>query len=774
MDLNFLFSLLLIAPCFLLTFHANAEITSTYIIHMNKSLFPQIFTTHHDWFESTVHSLKSKTLAFDDHGHGHDQDQSSKKSMKTLVYTYDNAMYGFSAVLSSKELESLKNIDGFVAAYQDRTVTVDTTHTYEFLNLDSPSGLWHASNFGEDIIVGVIDSGVWPESKSFRDDGMTKKIPSKWKGTCEIGQEFNASMCNFKLIGARYFNKGVIASNPNVTILMNSARDFRGHGTHTSSTVAGNYVKGASYFGYAKGVARGIAPKARLAMYKTIWAEGRLASDVLAGMDQAIVDGVDVISISMGFDGAPLYEDPIAIASFAAMEKGIVVSSSAGNAGPDLGTLHNGIPWLITVAAGTVDRTFGTLVLGNGQNIIGWTLFPANAIVENLPLVYNKTLSSCNSEKLLSQVDKQVVLFCDDESTTNSTSVFHQINTVAETNVLGAVFVSENPKLIDLANIYSPIIVIKPKDAESVINYAKSHQNPTASIRFQETYVGIKPAPTAAEYSSRGPSHSLPWILKPDIMAPGSRILAAYVPRKASGRIGSNVFLSSDYNFMSGTSMACPHVSGVVALLKSAHPQWSAAAIRSALITTANPMDNTQSPIKDNGYPTQQASPLAIGAGEIDPNRAMNPGLIYDVTPQDYVNLLCGSNFTKNQILTITRSSSYDCENPSLDLNYPSFIAFYSNKTRSMVHKFKRTVTNVGDGAATYKAKVTHPKGCLVTVSPDILSFSYRNEKQSYYIVIKCVMYKKENVSSGDLVWAEDGGTHTVRSPIVVAPSGIV
>ncbi|CAL5192747.1 unnamed protein product [Lathyrus oleraceus] len=163
MDAKFLFSLLLIAPWFLLTFHANAEITSTYIIHMNKSLFPQIFTTHHDWFKSTIHSLKSKTLALDD------QDQSSKQSqMKKLVYTYDNAMYGFSAVLSSKELETLKNMDGFVAAYQDKTATIDTTHTFEFLSLDSPNGLWNASNFGEDIIVGVIDSGVWPESKLSR------------------------------------------------------------------------------------------------------------------------------------------------------------------------------------------------------------------------------------------------------------------------------------------------------------------------------------------------------------------------------------------------------------------------------------------------------------------------------------------------------------------------------------------------------------------------------------------------------------------------------
>jgi subtilisin family serine protease len=199
---------------------------------MNKSLFPQIFITHHDWFKSTIHSLNSKTLLLDDHDY---------QSHKKLVYSYDNAMYGFSALLSSNELETLKTIDGFVAAYQDRTATIDTTHTFEFLSLDSPNGLWHASNFGDDIVVGVIDSGVWPESQSFKDDGMTKKFPNKWKGTCESGQEFNASMCNFKLIGARYFNKGVIASNPNVTISMNSARDSLGHGTHTSSTIAGNF-----------------------------------------------------------------------------------------------------------------------------------------------------------------------------------------------------------------------------------------------------------------------------------------------------------------------------------------------------------------------------------------------------------------------------------------------------------------------------------------------------------------------------------------------------
>lgn len=255
--LPLIFFLIIVTPLLnLVALHANAE-SSSYIVHMDKSLMPQVFASHQDWYESTIQSTKSSPTA-----------------AQKLVYTYNHALHGFSAVLSPDELETLKNSHGFVTAYPDRIATIDTTHTFEFLSLDPSIGLWNASNLGEGIIVGLIDSGVWPESDSFKDDGMTKQLPSKWKGTCEPGQDFNTSMCNLKLIGARYFNKGVIAANPKVPISMNSARDTQGHGTHTSSTVAGNYVNDASFFGYAKGVARGIAPRARLAMYKVGWLVG--------------------------------------------------------------------------------------------------------------------------------------------------------------------------------------------------------------------------------------------------------------------------------------------------------------------------------------------------------------------------------------------------------------------------------------------------------------------------------------------------------------------
>ncbi|XP_052203295.1 subtilisin-like protease SBT3 [Diospyros lotus] len=739
----------------LLAFQASSTLAerSTYIVHMDKSLMPKAFSSHLHWYASTIDSIKPTGPAM----------SNARSSKPSLLYTYDNAFHGFSAVLSEDELETLKKSPGFVSSYIDREVKVDTTHTFEFLSLNPATGLWPASDYGRDVIVGVIDTGVWPESASFKDDGMTQ-IPKKWKGICQEGQEFNSSLCNLKLIGARYFNKGVIAAKPNITISMNSARDTQGHGTHTASTVAGNYVDGASFFGYALGTARGVAPRARLAMYKVLWNEGRYASDVLAGMDQAVADGVDVISISMGFDNVPLYEDPIGIASFGAMEKRVVVSSSAGNDGPDLGLLHNGIPWVLTVAAGSVDRWFaGTVTLGNGLTIKGWSMFPARALVRNQPLLYNKSLSACNSVQRLSEAPDSIVI-CD-----NVEFFDIQIHVIAQSGKPAAIFISNDSDVFRTRTFPFPGAVITVKDAPELLKYAETATEPTASITFQQTFVGIEPAPTVASYTSRGPAPSYPGILKPDVMAPGTLILAAWSPQVPASIIAPNIILSSDYNVISGTSMSCPHASGIAALLKGAHPEWSPAAIRSAMMTTANPFDNTGKPILDIYFGFEAATPLAMGAGEIDPNKALDPGLVYDATPQDYVNLLCSMNFTASQIMTITRSSNNRCANASSDLNYPSFIALYTKKM-TRIQTFQRTVTNVGGGAVVYRAAVRAPKGSKVTVSPETLVFSKRYEQQRYSLTIRYKGDKKNSVTSGTLVWIEENGNHTVRSPIVVSP----
>ncbi|XAR64045.1 Tripeptidyl-peptidase II [Bertholletia excelsa] len=643
---------------------------STFIVHMDKSLMPKVFVSHHHWYASAVNSSAR------------------------LVYAYDKILHGFAAILSDEELEAIQNSPGFVSAYPDREVKHRTTHTPEFLSLNPSTGLWPSADYGRDAIIGI---------------------------------EFNSSMCNKKLIGARYFNRGLIANQPGINISMNSARDTLGHGTHTSSTAAGNYVHGASFFRYTRGTTRGVAHgqgsqyQKTNTMYKVFWNEGFYTSDVLAGIDAAVADGVAVLSLSIGFDSdIPLYQNPIAISSFGAVENGVFVSHTGGNTGPRFGTLYDSIPWSLTVAAGSIDRTYaGKLTLGNGVIITGWTLFPADTIVENLPLLYNKTISLCNSALLLFQFRSNIII-CEDTGTPKS-----QLLLAATSNVPASVIISDNPYLFEFATFQWPVVIISQNEGKAVIEYAKTSDKPKASISFKQTILGLKPAPTISPYSSRGLSRVSPEILKPDLTAPGTLVLAAWVPSVPATMIALSINLSSNYALLSGTSMACPHAASVAALLKAVQPKWSPAAVKSAMMITANPLDNTGNPIGDP---------------------ALDPGLVYDITPQDYMNFLCKTSYTANQILTITRSRHYNC-------------------SKRMVKEQNGTRTHTK-----YMAKVVAPKGAKVTVDPKTLVFGKKYEKRSYTMTIVYNSYKKGRVRYRSLVWVEDGGKHKVRSPIVISP----
>nr|GMC86429.1 subtilisin-like protease SBT1.9 [Ipomoea batatas] len=721
---------------------------------------PRAFATHHHWYSSAIDSVKT----------------SSHPHPPKLIYSYDNVIHGFSAVLSEEELEALKMSPGFVSAYKDHPFELHTTYTSDFLKLNADKGLWPASKFGEDVIIGVIDSGVWPESRSFSDHGMPE-IPKRWKGVCREGTEFNSSLCNRKLIGANYFNAGLLAQDPEVklNISMNSARDTNGHGSHTASTAAGNYAEGASFFGYAAGTAKGVAPRARLAVYKATWSEGSSTADLIAAMDQAVADGVDVISISIGYRFIPLYEDSIAIAAFGAMMKGVLVSASAGNRGPSYGSVNNAAPWFLTVASGLTDRWFaGTLTLGNGVKIRGWTTFPGRALVRDVSLLYNKTISVCNSSELVAQVPDpgSTILICQKSDEADFST---QMGYVTAARLLAAIFINDDPTIFRFVDFPNPGVVISPKEGKQVIRYAKKGNDPRGSITFQETYFGNKLAPTVSASSSRGPSRSYLGISKPDIMAPGVLVLAAYPPTEIASTIGTNIELASDYLLESGTSMACPHAAGIAAMLKGAHPGWSPSAIRSAMMTTAITVDNTGKPIKKSYDLGSAATPLDMGAGLVDPNRALDPGLIYDATPQDYVNLLCSMNLTEAQFKSIARGSTrHNCSTPNTDFNYPSFIALYSLESREfnwLEQTFKRTVTNVGPGAAKYKVKLEVPKNSTMSVSPRTLRFGKENEKQSYTLKLRYRGDVDQSINVGSVTWVEVDGYHRVRSPIVVATS---
>lgn len=722
---------------------SSAGELSTYIVQMDLSAMPRAFGGHRSWYAAELSAATSASGA------------------ENLVYVYEHAIHGFSARLSDAQLRALKRSPGFVSCRRDALLRPDTTHTFEFLRLNQAGGLWPAARYGEDVIIGVVDSGVWPESESFRDDGMGA-VPARWRGACEEGTAFSSSACNKKLIGARFFNKGYLAENPNTTITVNSPRDTDGHGTHTSSTAAGNYAEGASFFGYAAGTSRGVAPRARLAVYKVLWERGAFASDIIAGVDRAIADGVDVISLSLGLDGVPLYDDPVAIATFAAVEKGIFVATSAGNRGPSLGLLHNGAPWQLTVGASTVDRVFsGKVELGNGAVIAGTSLYPwSTSPLRRLPLV---SLGACKESSLLNQVRDKIVV-CQANGTLDSV-----VERVTAAGVAGGLFISGRAFIENDLHFSLPATIVSPEEGQAVLDYIKSSPNATASFRFQKTSLGTTPAPAVPPYSSRGPGLSCHGVLKPDLVAPGSLILASW-PENVFATVVSSRALFSPFNIVSGSSMACPHAAGVAALLKAVHPQWSPAAIRSAMMTTADPLDNTLEPIKDLADKSKPATPLAMGSGQINPNSAMDPGLVYDAGPADYVNLLCAMNYTEAQLFTITRSRGVDCSDSSPDLNYPSFIAFFEPaQTTNSVRKFRRTVTNVGDGGSTYRARVTPVKGFTITVAPEVLEFQEKDQMQRFELTVEArVGMKPQQVLHGDLSWEDDDGKHTVRSPIVL------
>lgn len=686
-------------------------------------------------------------------------DEALAKNGGQKVYDYVYSFNGFAAKLTLEQANKLSAMDGVLAVSSDELLTLDTSSTPGFLGLTAPGvGLWTQGIKGENVIIGIVDGGIWPESLSFSDrtglngnatkDGKLdyQQIPG-WHGKCVPGEEFNASMCNQKLIGAQYFNAGW-GGNAGIDAQLpweyNSPRDFGGHGTHTASTAGGNENVPTTGAAAVFGSVSGIAPRARIAAYKVCWqtASGGscFSTDSVAAIDQAVADGVDVINFSISGTQTN-FRDPVEIAFLFAADAGVFVAASAGNSGPTTSTVAHPGPWLTTVAAGTHNRNGeGSVTLGNGATYYGASVATAVGPVSLVDSV-NAGLAGANPTEvelcypgtLDAAVVSGKIVLC-------KRGVIARVDkslAVQEAGGVGMVMYNSPDSSLNADFHFVPSVHVNNADGLAIKAYAAT-SGATASIA-QATVVYNVAAPFTASFSSRGPLRAGNGdILKPDLIAPGQDILAAVAPPGNAGR---------DFDLYSGTSMSSPHVAGMAALLKSKYPTWSPMMIKSALMTTAG--DVLDGP---------NTNPLVIfrqGAGHTRPNNAADPGLVFDSRFNDWLNFICGTQ-------PGSFCSSFTAIDPS-NLNVASIAIGDLAGAQTVTRK----ATNVG-GKETYTFSYTGLAG--FTVTPSAASFTVNpGATQSFDVTFTRTTAALNTYTGGQIYWTGDKG-HVVRIPVVLRP----
>jgi subtilisin family serine protease len=686
------------------------------------------------------------------------------------IYDYTVTFNGFAAQLTDDQAEEMTKQPGVVMVLPDQMRYKTTDASPAFLGLTAEGGAYLKGYTGEGVVVGVIDTGIWPEHPSFADDGSYAPAPVDLEDTaenpaCEFGNtDHNANdapfTCNNKLIGARQTlstYRLLIGAAPDE---YDSARDDDGHGTHTASTAAGNAGVEASMYGIPRGTISGIAPRAHVIAYKGLGNLGGFTSDLAAAIDQAVRDGVDVINYSIGGGAGGPGADEIAFL-FAA-DAGVHVATSAGNSGPGAASLGNPgtMPWMTTVGASTQGRFFqGTVVLGDGSQYAGASITPGTA---SAPLVDAEFAGGdlCIPGTLdSSQVAGKIVL-CRRGAIARAAKSL----AVFQAGGVGTILYNNS----DADNLFSdthwnPTVHIDNTPGLAIKAYIAAAASPTAEIVGEQ--VGEWPAaPSMTIFSSRGPNPVAGDIIKPDITAPGIQILAGNSPTPDPGSVQGELFQA-----IAGTSMSSPHVAGVFALLKQAHPEWSAAVAKSAIMTTAH------QDVRDNDR-VSTADPFDMGAGHINPGGEWSkgsveePGLAYDAGFLEYLGFLCDAfpEVFADPAATCAALEAAGIPTEASDLNYPSIGVAELAGSQTV----QRTVTSVAkeNGNRTYNVSVDAPEGYDVTVSPS--SFRLKSgDTATYYLTITNVSAPIGEWRFGSLTWHEKDGEYSVYSPIAVRGS---
>ncbi|PVH47555.1 hypothetical protein PAHAL_4G086600 [Panicum hallii] len=708
-----------------------------------------------------------------------------EKAREAIFYSYTKHINGFAATLEPGDAAEIAKYPGVVSVFPNRGRKLQTTRSWQFMRLERngdvpPWSAWETARYGEDTIIGNLDSGVWPESKSFG-EGEMGPIPDDWKGICQ--NEHDATFhCNSKLIGARYFNKGYeAAAGKPVDDALKTPRDENGHGTHTLSTAGGAAVRGAAAFGYGGGTARGGAPRARVAAYRVCFrpinGSECFDADVLAGFEAAIADGVHVISASVGGDATDYLDDAVAIGSLHAVKAGVTVVCSASNSGPDPGTVTNVAPWILTVAASSTDREFPAFAVFNRTRIQGRSLSERwlhgrgfyviiNGAEATAPGSTQKDAQACLLGSLDPEKARGKIVVCVRGAITR----VEKGEAVRRAGGAAMILVNDEVSGNDLhADPHVlPAVHISYDDGLILSDYIKNSNVPSGFVIKGKTILGIRPAPVMADFSSQGPNTVNPEILKPDITAPGMSVIAAWTGAAAPTDRPYDLRRVA-FNVLSGTSMSCPHVSGIAGLIKTLHRDWSPAAIKSAIMTSASDLDAERNPIMNSSHAA--ATPFSYGAGHVFPNRALDPGLVYDMSIVDYLDFLCALGYNATAMRTFN-SGSFVCPTAAMrlqDLNYPSITAHGLHAGTTAI--VRRRVRNVGLPGTYTATVVKEPEGVHVVVTPAMLVFREAGEEKEFDVTFTISNPAPvTGYTFGAMVWSD--GSHQVRSPLVVKIMG--
>ncbi len=661
--------------------------------------------------------------------------------------TYHTVYGGMALRVPANQVASLLQLPGAVAVQTDSlhkfdAVTPVAEDDAEFIGGNAAySALGSNATAGAGVIVANVDTGVWPEHPSFAarpDLGTPSPTPDSHARACNFGTNplpgGTLFTCNSKLIGGQVFlatYNALIGDEPYPT----SARDSEGHGTHTLSTAAGNPLTSAPVFGIDRGPIQGIAPGAFVMAYKALGPQGGFDSDLVAAIEQAILDGANVINYSVGPSSPQsAYTSPDDLAFLDAFDAGVFVSTSAGNSGPGAGTTSHLGPWETTVGASTLQRAFvstATLTATGGAtlSVQGSSIMPG--ITSPTPVVNATSLAGysagCSTAAPAGSFTGKIVV-----CVRGGVGRIQKGVNVRAGGAAGMFLINPVVQDTETDNHFLPAVHFDHPAGAQIETFLSGHSGVAATTTTGQELDGQ--GDVMASFSSRGPGGDF---LKPDIVAPGVQILAGNTPTPdgvASGPPGQY------FQAIAGTSMAAPHIAGSAALTLALHPSFSVSEVKSALMTTAN-----RNVVLSDGVTA--AGVFDDGSGRVALGGVIDPGLALDV-----------SRANMDAVLTDSIHR--------IDLNEPSVYDAALPGTVTTT----RTFTNVSGAAQAYQVSVTADLPGSITVSPSVLSVP-SGATRTLTVTLDGTGGTIGTFYTGQINLAQLGGSRQLHLPVAFSPS---